>query len=67
MFSAISSISFFKVSPDKQLSMESLKYVFTKIAENPKSGFGEMVIKFQNNYRKFGKHSAKIYKNSAEN
>ncbi len=26
-----------------------------------------MVVKFRNNYRKFGEHLGKIYKNSAEN
>ncbi len=66
MFSAFQQFPTLKFSR-QIVSMETSKYVFTEIAENPKSSFKEMVIKFRNNYRKFGEHLAKIYKNSAEN
>ncbi len=44
-----SSISYFKVSIDKQ-SLQKFRsiYIFTEIVENPKSNFREIVIKFQN-------------------
>ncbi len=37
--------------PRQTVSIETLKYVFTEIAENAKSSFRGRVIKFRNNYR----------------